>query len=71
MNIIIKKNNIKSNNCASAKAKPKIAEVNNCPLILGFLAVDEIKEEKITTISIPPPINLEQVNISTAIFSCD
>lgn len=57
----IKKLTINENNpVASAKANPKIANENNCPLIWGFLAVEAINDEKINPIPAPAPINPEQ-----------
>ena len=47
---------------ASARAKPKIAKLNNCPLICGFLAVEAISAEKIKPIPAPAPIKPEQAN---------
>ena len=44
---------------ASAKAKPRIAYENNCEPTLGFLAVPEIKAEKIKPIPAPAPIKPE------------
>ena len=54
---------------ASAKAKPKIAKVNNWPLTWGFLAVEAIKEEKINPIPIPAPISPEQANPAPIYFA--
>ena len=42
---------------ASARAKPKMAYVNNCPRKAGFRAVDEIKEAKTCPIPIPLPVS--------------
>ena len=64
-NAIINENNP----VASAKANPKIAILNNCPLICGFLAVDAINEEKIKPIPAPAPINPEQANPAPMYFA--
>ena len=64
-NAIIKENNP----VASAKANPKIAYPNNCPLTCGFLAVDAIKAEKIKPIPAPAPINPEQANPAPMYFA--
>ena len=64
-NAIINENNP----VASAKANPKIAKLNNCPLICGFLAVDAIKEEKIKPIPAPAPINPEQAKPAPMYFA--
>ena len=42
---------------ASAKANPKIAYENSCPLSEGFLATPKISAPKTTPIPIPAPIN--------------
>ena len=54
---------------ASAKANPKIANVNNCALTWGLRAVDAIKEEKISPIPIPAPIKPEQANPAPIYFA--
>ena len=64
-NAIIKENNP----VASAKANPKIAYPNNCPLICGFLAVEAIKAEKIKLIPAPAPINPEQAKPAPMYFA--
>ena len=64
-NAIIKENNP----VASAKANPKIAYPNNCPLICGFLAVEAIKAEKIKPIPAPAPINPEQAKPAPMYFA--
>ena len=64
-NAIIKENNP----VASAKANPKIAYPNNCPLICGFLAVDAINAEKINPIPAPAPINPEQAKPAPMYFA--
>ena len=58
-----------NNPVASAKANPKIAYVNSCPLIWGFLAVDAIKDEKIKPIPAPAPINPEQAKPAPMYFA--
>lgn len=53
-----KKAIINANNpVASAKANPKIAYENNCPLNEGFLATPNINAPKTTPIPTPAPIN--------------
>ena len=53
-----KKAIIKANNpVASAKANPKIAYENNCPLNEGFLDTPIINAPKTTPIPTPAPIN--------------
>jgi len=47
---------------ASARAKPRIAYVNNWPLSWGFRAVDVIRDAKIRPIPAPAPIKPEQAN---------
>ena len=42
---------------ASARANPRIANENSCPLRAGFRAVDEISDEKICPIPIPAPVS--------------
>jgi hypothetical protein len=42
---------------ASARANPRIAYENSCPLRAGFRAVDEISDEKICPIPIPAPVS--------------
>jgi len=70
MSIIIKKAIIKENNpVASAKANPKIAKLNNCPLIWGFLAVEAINDEKIKPIPAPAPIKPEQAKPAPIYFA--
>ena len=64
-NAIINENNP----VASAKANPKIAYPNNCPLIWGFLAVDAINAEKINPIPAPAPINPEQAKPAPMYFA--
>lgn len=64
-NAIINENNP----VASAKANPRIAKLNNWPLIWGFLAVEEIKEEKIKPIPIPAPIKPEQAKPAPIYFA--
>lgn len=64
-NAIINENNP----VASAKANPKIAKLNNCPLIWGFLAVEAIKEEKIKPIPAPAPINPEHAKPAPMYFA--
>lgn len=54
---------------ASAKANPRIAKLNNCPLICGFLAVEAINEEKIKPIPAPAPINPEQAKPAPMYFA--
>lgn len=65
-----KKAIIKLNNpVASAKANPRIANENNCPLIDGFLDVEAINEEKIKPIPAPAPINPEQAKPAPIYFA--
>ncbi len=53
---------------ASAKAKPRIAYANNCPLRLGFLATPKISAPKTTPIPTPAPINPVVANPVPIIF---
>lgn len=79
MLIIIKIQNYEYNNkkaiikenkpVASAKAKPKIAKLNNWLLIWGFLAVEAINEEKIKPIPAPAPIKPEQAKPAPMYFA--
>jgi hypothetical protein len=64
-NAIINENNP----VASAKANPRIANENNCPLIDGFLDVEAINEEKIKPIPAPAPINPEQAKPAPIYFA--
>ena len=54
---------------ASAKANPKIAYENSCPLREGFLATPNIRAPKTTPIPTPAPINPVVANPVPIIFA--